>query len=147
MFYTNLAVSLVLQRKSASGTSPRDPHRKVSMYEHRFNLFHKNKCHLGSFGVPLGSFGVPLGHPWAPFGSLWGALDSLWLPLGRLLDFIEKWTSLSEQMLPKYRAGRQNQASRYSPPAAPGCPRLPPEMVSGTAARTPPPHAPGARMT
>ena len=75
--------------------------------------------------------------------------DSLWLPLGRLLDFFAKWTSLSEQMCLKYCACAQNLASRYSPPLPPlpPLPALPPETVSGTAARTPPPHAPGARMT
>ena len=49
-----------------------------------------------------------------------------------------------------YDACAQKQAARNSPvdPAATrGYPRLPAEVVSGTAARTPPPHAPGARMT
>ena len=91
---------------------------------------------LASFGPPLASFGPPLAsfgclwlsleRLWAPFGSLEGAvgpsLGGLWDPfwaswaaLGRLVDFIENWMSLSEQMWPKYRACAQKQASQNSP--------------------------------
>ena len=63
---------------------------------------------------------------WAPFGSLEGAvgpsLGGLWDPfwaswaaLGRLVDFIENWMSLSKQMWPKYRTCAQKQASQNSP--------------------------------
>ena len=104
---------------------------------------------LAPFGVPLGSlwpsFGVPLtvlGHLWDPFGAPWAAL-------GHLVDFVENVISFSEQKWLKYCACAQNQAFRNSPPdpADPADLPDPVETVSGTAAQTPPPHAPGARMT
>ena len=87
---------------------------------------------------------------WAPFGSLEGAvgpsLGGLWDPfwaswaaLGRLVDFIENWMSLSEQMWPKYRACAQKQASQNSPAD-------PPETPSSLAGPTLGSTRAGARM-
>ena len=50
-----------------------------------------------SFGVPLVVLGLlwdPFGAPWAPVGSLWVTCG---IPLGCLLDFVENWTSFSEE--------------------------------------------------
>ncbi len=63
---------------------------------------------LAPFGVPWTPFGslsgalglplAPLGWLWAPFGRPWGPLETPWVALWRLLDFVENWTSLSEEM-------------------------------------------------
>ena len=76
---------------------------------------------LGTLWLPLGSlwpsFGVPLavlGHLWDPFGAPWA---TLWC----LLDFVENWTSFSEQMCRFLDTVVQNQASPDSQ-AVPGMP-------------------------
>ena len=91
-----------------------------------------------SFGVPL----AVLGHLWDPFGAPWA---TLW----RLLDFIENWTSFSEQMCNFLDTVVQNQAPPDSlpVPAVPAVQAVPGKVVSGTAAPTPCPHSPGARIT
>ena len=101
---------------------------------------------LGTLWLPLGSlwpsFGVPLailGHLWNPFGAAWA---TLW----RLLDFVEHWTSFSEQMCRFLDTVVQNQASPDSHPVPAVLP-VSGKVVSGTAAPTPCPHAPGARIT
>ena len=58
-----------------------------------------------------------------------------WTALGRLLDFIENWTSFSEQMWPIYHACAQNLASRSSPPDPADLPD-PAETESGRAEQT-----------
>ena len=82
----------------------------------------------GALGVPLGSLLLPLGCPWAPFGSLWLPLGALWPPLGSLWlplgclgvpcgsfpEFLEMWTSFSEQMCRFHDTVVQNQASQNS---------------------------------
>ena len=98
-----------------------------------------------SFGPLLAPFGVPLailGHLWDPFGAPW---VTLW----RLLDFVENWTEFSKQMCSFLDTVVQKQASPDSQ-AVPPVPPVPPvsgKVVSGTAAPTPCPHAPGARIT
>ena len=121
--------------------------------------------------APLGCPWAPLGCPWALLGALgllwdvlrllWAALGLLWGALGLLLGcpwtpfgflgtslggpsvFFRIWTPLSEEMLLKYRAGRQNQASRYSSPASRGKPRqaaaIPLSPQSGARAAAPNP--------
>ena len=49
-----------------------------------------------------------MGCQWDPFGAPWAAL-------GRILDFVEKWTPFSEQMCQIHDTVVQNQASRNSP--------------------------------
>ena len=79
-------------------------------------------------------------------------MGRLGLPCGRLLDFVENWTSFSEQMCGFLDTVAQNQASPDSHPVlpVPAVPEVPPvsgKVVLGTAAPTPCPHAPGARIT
>ena len=115
---------------------------------------------LGPFGSLWGALGLPLAVLWgpcgrfgAPVGSLWGALGTCGIPLGHLwassgvcckldVTFRAKCSQVrslrTESSLPEFSTG-----SRRYPPLPPDSP----EAVSGTAARTPPPHAPGARMT
>ena len=111
----------------------------------------------GALGLDWAPFGEPLGSLWPSFGSHLGPFGCPWLPLGSHLGSFGPplgplgarapiWIPFSEQMLLKYRACAQNLASRNSP-ADPAEPAESPEVVSRTAARTPPPHAPGARMT
>ena len=57
---------------------------------------------------------APLGCPWALLGPLGTPRGALGVPWGAFLDFDENWTSLSEQMVPKYHACHQNIASRNS---------------------------------
>ena len=99
---------------------------------------------VGPAGVRLwADFGLPL----IPFGSLWGALDSLWLPSGRLLDFVEKWTSLSEQILSKCAACRQKQASRNSATGASGSRGCYRKWGLDRSSGPTLPHAPETKMT
>ena len=83
---------------------------------------------LAPSGVPLGSLGRPLGQSGTP-----------WTALGRLLDFVENWTSLSEQMGRISAACAQNIASRNSPgdPGDPPDPGDPGEVVARSAVRSP----------
>ena len=85
-----------------------------------------------ALGLLWGALGLLLGCPWAPFGFLGKSL-------GGPSFFFRIWTPLSEEMLLKYRAGRQHQASRNSPgdPGDPGDPPDPGETVAETAAQTP----------
>jgi len=72
---------------------------------------------LDPFGSLWPSLGVPLavlGHLWAPFGAPWA---TLW----RVLDFVENWTSFSEQMWRFLDTVVQNQASPDSPVLACTC--------------------------
>jgi len=89
---------------------------------------------------PLGAFWLPL---WPSLGTCGIPLSRLGLPCGRLLDVVENWMSFSKQMLRFLDTVVQNQAS----PDSPGVPTVPGKVVSGTAAPTPCPHAPGARIT
>ena len=114
-------------------------------------------CLWGAFGRLWADFGLPL----APFGSLWGALGLplavLWSPFGRLGAPVGSlwgvfWNLLKiGRHFPRKMADITAPAHKNKPPVI--LPRLPavppdsPEVVSGTAARTPPPHAPGVRMT
>ena len=59
---------------------------------------------------------------------------------------VENWTSFSEQMCCFHDTVVQNQAPHDSP-AVPAVPAVPGKVVSGTAAPTPCPHTPGARIT
>ncbi len=66
---------------------------------------------FGSLWLPLGVFGFPLAVLWRPLrllcnvlGHMWDPFGVPWAALGRLLDFVNKWTSFTEQMCPKYCA-------------------------------------------
>ena len=122
---------------------------------------------LAPFWVPLGSFWLPLGCLWlplAPFGvplhSLWGALiwpafgvawsrfGALWEPVGSLFLGVFWILFKIGHHFPRKNARSPRLRTKTSRSEfSRGCPPLPAETVSGTAARTPPPHAPGARMT
>ena len=91
--------------------------------------------HLGAFGIPLAPFGVP----WGPFGCPLGPLGLPGGALGHLLDFVENWTSFSEQMGRKSAASAQLQASRNSPPDPPSGA----EVAYGPQLATPLPRAGG----
>ena len=77
----------------------------------------------------LGALRLPLAVLWGPFGRL-GA------PVGHLLEFVENWADI-------IAPAHENQHTCDSPAASAD----PGKVVSGTAARTPPPHTPGVRIT
>ena len=94
--------------------------------------------------------------PLAPFGSLWLAWDSLGLPLAvPWVPFAHLGTPVGSRRVSSGLCSHvqrkkadittpaaQEQASNYSPVS----PEDVGEVVSGTAARTPPRHAPGTRV-
>ena len=84
----------------------------------------------------MGCLGVPLAVLWGPLGLPMGAL-------GKILDFVENWTSNSEQMGRITAACRQNRASRNSRDTEYFA-TFPTQQVL---LRAPFLHAPGARMT
>ena len=110
-----------------------------------------------SFGAPgaaLESLGDAFGRVGPPVGSPWGTLDCI----GRLLGtpwghFWLKWRFGRPRETPSQANGSQVRCLRTKislPELSLTCPYLPPdppEVVSGSAAQTPPPRAPGARMT
>ena len=125
-------------------------------------------CLWVAFGPPLAPLGSllsaqwpPLGCPWPPFGSLWAPSGSPCPSFGcHLGPFGPPWASFglprapcvlraqfgapfSEQMVLKYRACAQNQASRYLP----GLPALPAEMGQELLLGASLPHAPVVKMT
>ncbi len=101
---------------------------------------------LGRPWLPLAPFECLWGSHCQSFGSHWGPLAFPGVSLGSLGAQGSIWAPFSEEMLLKYRACAQNQAARYLP-GLPGLPGSSAETGYGTAARTPPSHAPGARMT
>ena len=112
----------------------------------------------GALGLPLAVLWGPFGRLGAPVGSLWGALGAFGIPLGHLWDPIGASSGFCSKKLDvifrvkgsHLRCLRTKSSLPEFSPGYPRIPRLPPdspEVVSGTAARTPPPHAPGVRMT
>ena len=117
---------------------------------------------LWAAGVPLAPFvslwGAFVGCPWAPFVSLWDAFGSLclplgclwlplavlwgpfglpWDPLGQLLDFLKSKLHCCEQMCKNHCKTQQDLAFWNLPPEPAESPESP-EVVSASAAQTPP---------
>ena len=88
----------------------------------------------GAIRLPLGAIGRPLGRPWLALG----ALGSLWVPLGSL-------GSLWELNVHRLRCLSTKSSLLEHATGATGTTGAA-EVVSRTAARSPLPHAPGARM-
>ena len=99
--------------------------------------FGHSGCPLGPFDslwLPLGALGLPSGVIWVAFGCQWPSLGPLWPSWGSLGALGPIWIPFSEEMLLKYRACAQNLAFWNLPADA----AEPAEVVSASAAQTPP---------
>ena len=92
---------------------------------------------FGSLWLPLGALGLPSGVIWVAFGCQWPSLGPLLPSWGSLGAPGSIWIPFSEEMLLKYRACAQNLAF-WNLPADAADAAEPPEVVSASAAQTPP---------
>ena len=92
---------------------------------------------------------LPLGVPWVSFNSLWLLGQPLAPPsfgVGCLLEFGRNRTSFSEEKVDITAPAHKNKPPIILP-RIPQIPTHPGKVMPGAAAWTPPPHAPGVRMT
>ena len=89
---------------------------------------------LATFGSPCEALGLPLAVLWGPFGRLGVPVGSLWSIFWNILE-----SGHQKNKSDITASAHKNKPSRDSPTDSA-------EVVSGTAASAPPPHAPGVRI-